>query len=137
MDVTHAQRALWMVLITSIAAPFFASLIFVALSLLSPIFDAILPVRAADEPLGAAAVSAFAWSALPALAAAIILLPFVLQTGTYGWLAAATAGVFGFAAGFFVFPFAASTSPAYLAFIGGLIALGMREMLIRGRILLP
>lgn len=134
MDVTHSQRALWSVLITTIAAPFFAALVFLALRLASPISDFALPVRG-DEALGAAAVAAFVWSALPAVSTAVILLPFVLQTGTYGWLAAATAGVFGFAAGYFVFPFATQASPAYLAFVAGLIALGLRLMLIRGRIL--
>ena len=91
-NVSNGQRALWMVLITSLAAPFFASLIVVALRFVGPARR----LHSAGEtgaPIGRSAVDAFAWSALPATVAALGLSPFVLQHGTYTWLQAAVAGV--------------------------------------------
>lgn len=134
LQITNAQRALWMVLITSLAAPFFASLVFAALNLATPVLDFALPPRG-GAGIGEAAVAAFAWSALPATAAALGLVPFVLQEGGYGWLHAAVAGVLGFAAGVIIFPFSYGGSLPFLAFIAGLIAVGMRAMLVRGGIL--
>ena len=135
-DVTNGQRALWMVLITSLAAPFFASLADVALTLASPLFDFALPPRA-SKPLGEVAIGAFAWGALPATIGALALLPFVLQHGTYGWLHAAIAGVLAFAAALIVWPFAAEGAVPYLAFLAGLVAIVMRAVLIGGGILKP
>jgi hypothetical protein len=135
MSINYAQRALWMVLITSLAAPFFASLLVMALTLASPLTDFLLPPRG-DAPLGEIAVGAFAWSALPATVAALGLTPFVLQHGTYSWLEAAVAGVLGFMAGAIIFPFAAGGGLAFLGFIAGLLAIGMRAALIGGGILL-
>jgi hypothetical protein len=134
--VTNAQRALWMVLITSLAAPFFASLADVAMTIASPLFDFALPPRD-GKPLGEVAVSAFIWSAFPATFAALALLPFVLQHGTYDWLHAAVAGVVAFAAAQFVWPIAPGGAPVLLAFLAGLIAILMRAILINGRILKP
>ena len=135
-DVTNAQRALWMVLITSLAAPFFASLAEVALSLTSPLFDFALPPRG-DKPLGEVAVGAFAWGAMPATVAALGLVPYVLQTGTYGWLHAAVAGVLAFIATQIIWPFPAGAAMPFLAFLAGIVAIAMRWLLINGRILKP
>ncbi len=133
-DVTNAQRALWMVLITSLAAPFFASLIDVALTLASPLFDFVLPPRA-GKALGEVAVGAYAWGALPSTVGALGLVPYVLQSGTYGWLHAAVAGVIAFAAAHIVWPIPAGAAIPFLAFLAGLVAIGMRAMLISGGIL--
>lgn len=139
MDVTNGQRALWMVLITSLAAPFFASLAAVALTLASPIFDfTLLPL--ADKPLGEVAVGAFIWSAFPATVGALALTPFVLQQGTYSWLAAAVAGVLAFTAATIIIPFGgADIQPMlpFLAFLAGVIAIIMRAVLMRAKILKP
>jgi hypothetical protein len=133
-SVSNVQRALWMVLITSLAAPFFAGLIVVALSLLSPATDFLLPARV-GETLGEAGVDAFTWSAFPATVAALGLTPFVLQHGTYTWLQAAVAGVVAFMAGAIIFPFPVGPALPFLAFLAGLVAIGMRAMLITGGIL--
>jgi hypothetical protein len=66
--------------------------------------------------------------------AALGLSPFVLQHGTYTWLHAAVAGVIGFAAGDIIFTLVGG-APAVLAFLAGLLAIGMRAMLIAGGIL--
>jgi hypothetical protein len=133
-DVSNGQRALWMALITSLAAPFLASLIVVAISLAVPLADYILPPRG-DTSLGEVAINAFAWSALPATVAALGLVPFVLQHGSYTWLQAAVAGVLGFAAGAIIFPLPDGGSPPVLAFLAGLLAIGMRAILVGGGIL--
>jgi hypothetical protein len=135
-DVTNNQRALWMVLITSLAAPFFASLIHVAMTLASPLFDFALPPRD-GRPIGEVAMAAFAWGAIPATVAALGLIPYVLQTGTYTWLNAAIAGVLAFFAAALIVPFGSGPAMPLLAFLAGLIAIGMRVMLIRGQILKP
>jgi hypothetical protein len=132
--LSNTMRALWMVLITSLAAPFFAGLFVVALTFLGPAADFLLPAHG-GEALGEAAVDTFVWSALPATVAALGLSPFVLQQGTYGWLEASVAGVVAFAAGAIIFPFEANNALPFLAFIAGLIAIGMRSLLIMGGIL--
>jgi hypothetical protein len=134
-DASNAQRALWMVLITSLAAPLFASLVIVAVSLAGPVANYVLPPRGALS-LGDVAMSTFAWAALPATVAALGLVPFVLQRGSYSWLQAAVAGVLGFAAGAIIFPLASGGVPSVLAFLAGLLAVGMRAMLVSGGILL-
>jgi hypothetical protein len=133
-DVSNGQRAVGMALITSLAAPFFASLIVVAIMLAGPFADYVLPPRG-QAALGDIAISAFAWSSLPATVAALGLVPFVLQHGSYTWLQAAVAGVLGFAAGAIIFPLADGGAPPVLAFLAGLVAIGMRAMLIYGGIL--
>jgi hypothetical protein len=132
-EAGNGQRALWMVLITSLAAPFFAGLIAVALALVGPASAHVLP-SVGSGPLGPFGIATFAWSALPATVAALGLSPFVLQHGTYTWLHAAVAGVVGFAAGDIIFPLVGG-APAILAFLAGLLAIGMRAMLITGGIL--
>ena len=133
--MTNGQRALWMVLITSLAAPFFASLIAIALALARPMTDALMP-EAPMPPLGEFAVDVFIWSALPATVAALGLTPFVLQRGTYSWLHAAVAGILAFMAGAIIFPFPSQAALPFLAFLAGLIAIGMRKLLMTGGILL-
>ncbi len=124
-----------MVVISSLAAPFFAGLIFIGLQLLSSATDFLLPPRG-TEAIGEVAVDAFVWSALPATVAALGLTPFVLQHGTYTWLQASVAGVIAFMAGAIIFPFPAGNALPILAFVAGLVAIGMRALLIVGGILL-
>lgn len=134
-DVSNGQRALWMVLITSLAAPFFASLACIGLALARPLTEFLMP-GAPTAPLGEFAVDVFAWSALPSTVAALGLTPFALQHGSYSWLHAAVAGVLAFMAGAIIFPFPAQGALPFLAFLAGLIAIGMRWLLITGGILL-
>lgn len=138
--VTNGQRAMWMVLITSLAAPFFASLIKMALTLALPLLGSLFEFAqpaGGNRPLGEVAMAAFAWGAIPATVAALGLVPYVLQTGTYGWLQAAVAGVVAFFAAALIVPFGSGPEMPFLAFLSGLIAIGMRMMLISGRILKP
>jgi hypothetical protein len=104
------------------------------LALGRPATDFLMPE--AVGPLGEFAVDVFAWSALPATVAALGLTPFVLQHGSYTWLQAAVAGVLAFMAGSIIFPFPLQAALPFLAFLAGLVAIGMRAMLINGGILL-
>lgn len=135
MPGTNAQRALWMVLITSLAAPFFAGLAAAALALILPLVASVPAIS--GQPIGHLAISVFAWSALPATIAAIALTPYVLQDGTYGWLHAAVAGVLAFGAATVIAPFDGGAAMPVLAFLAGGMATAMRAMLISGRILHP
>jgi hypothetical protein len=131
---SNGVRALWTVLITSLAAPFVAGLIVAALQLSGPVAD-FLQLPAEGEAIGEVAIDAFVWSALPATVAALGLTPFILQHGTYTWLQAAVAGVVAFAAGAIIFPFAAGRALPFLAFVAGLVAIGMRTILITSGVL--
>lgn len=135
-DVPNTHRALWMVLITSLAAPFLAALIEVTLTLTSPLFDFALPPRG-DAAIGEVALKAFSWSAMPATVGALGLVPYVLDQGTYSWLHAAVAGVLAFGACAIIAPIGAGPAMPLLAFLSGLIAIAMRVVLIHGRILKP
>ena len=132
--VTNRARAVWSVLITSLAAPFFAGLIAVACRLLGLQFGVSL-IAGPNIPLGDVAIIAFAWGAIPALIAALALVPYVLESGTYSWLNAAVAGVIAFGASAMLVPFSAGPFMAVLAFVAGLVAIAMRAVLIRGGIL--
>jgi hypothetical protein len=132
--VTNRQRALWMVLVTSLAAPFFAALIVVGIALAGQLTGIeILPAR--EQALGEMGMMAFAWSALPATIAAIGLTPYVLDKGRYDWLHAAVAGVLAFGVSAVIAPFGGSPAMPLLAFLAGVIAIAMRAMLIAGGIL--
>ncbi len=123
-----------MVLITSLAAPFLAGLIVIGLLLLGSSAAFLLPPHP-GEAIGEVAVDAFVWSVLPAIVAALGLSPFVLQHGTYNWLQGSVAGVIAFMAGAIIFPFAAGSALPFLAFLSGLVLIGMRVLLIAGGIL--
>lgn len=133
---TNTQRALWMVLITSLAAPFLASLTCCALMIVLPVLGLPLPPFASDDH-AASAVAIFAWSALPATVAALGLVPYVLQSGTFGWLHAAVAGVLAFGASAVILNFDGGGVMPLLAFLAGLIAVLMRAFLLRTGIITP
>lgn len=134
--ISNKQRAFWMVLITSLAAPFLAGLIGLALAVVANAAG----LQFGSSPtlsLGESAMTMFAWSAIPATIAALGLTPYVLQNGTYSWMHAAVAGVLAFGVSTIIAPITAGAFMSVLAFTAGVIALAMRSILIRGKILLP
>lgn len=135
MPVTNAERALWMVLITSLATPFFAGLAAAALALILPLLVSMSALS--GQPAGQFAIAVFAWCALPSTIAAIGLTPYVLQQGTYGWLHAAVAGVLAFGAAAVIAPFQGGAAMPLFAFLSGATAIAIRTLLIRGQILRP
>lgn len=135
-DTSNGQRALWMVLITSLAAPFFAALAMAALGIIHQILDLdLLPIG--EGTVGAFAARIFLWSTFPAAITALALVPFVLQGGTYGWLHAAIAGVAACGAAAMVFPAPFTGSVPLVAFAAGLLSVGIRALLVHAGILKP
>lgn len=134
----NMQRALWTFLIFALVAPFFAALAIAAVVILAPLLGLgdLLPANL--PPLGIVALSTFVWGIVPALLAGIALAVIVLRQGSVGWIAAAAIGVVAFAIAAIIFPAPelAHLRP-YLAFLAGLVAVVLREMLARARILAP
>jgi hypothetical protein len=127
---TNGQRALWATLLTSLVAPAIASIIAIALAIASQAFGLTLS-QVLEAPLSEVAVGTYVWAAFPVAISALALLPFVLQTGTYGWLHAAVSGVLGFMAAAIIFPFQDGGMLPVFAFLAGLTIITMREFLIK------
>ena len=89
----------------------------------------------AGRSLGDAGLMTFAWSAMPATLGALGLTPYVLDSGTFGWLHAAVAGVVAFGASVLIAPIDGGPFMPLFAFAAGVIGIGLRAMLIRGGIL--
>lgn len=134
--ISNAHRALWMVLVTSLSTPFFVALAMVALIAIAAIAGVPLPAGM-QISVGDIAIASFVWASFPAAIAAFALVPFVLQHGTYSWLHAAIAGVVACAAAAIIFPLNGGPLLSVIAFAGGLIAIGLRMMLITYGILKP
>jgi hypothetical protein len=132
----NAQRALWTFLFYALVVPFFVALAVVALVLLAGAFGLGDLLPAGRPALGAIALSAFIWSAVPAILTALALVPIVLRQGGFGWIIAAVAGVLAFAvaAALFPLPVLVDARP-YLSFLAGLVAIAVREILVRGGII--
>lgn len=134
----NMQRALWTFLIFALVAPFFAALAIAAVVILAPLLGLGDLLPPGLPPLGMVALSAFVWGIVPAVLAGIALGVIVLRQGSVGWIAAAAVGVVAFAIAAIIFPVPelAHLRP-YLAFLAGLVAVVLREMLARARILAP
>lgn len=134
----NMQRALWTFLIFALVAPFFAALAIAAVVILAPLLGLGDLIPPGLPPLGMVALSAFVWGIVPAVLAGMALAVIVLRQGSVGWIAAAAIGVVAFAIAAIVFPAPelAHLRP-YLAFLAGLVAVVLREMLARARILAP
>ena len=134
----NMQRALWTFLIFALVAPFFAALAIAAVVILAPLLGLGDLLPPGLPPLGIVALSTFVWGIVPAVLAGIALAVIVLRQGSVGWIAAAAIGVVAFAIAAIIFPAPelAHLRP-YLAFLAGLVAVVLREMLARARILAP
>jgi hypothetical protein len=77
----------------------------------------------------------FVWSAIPAAIAALALVVVVLLRGSFGWLEAAAAGIAGFMLAILASPGALGKGVPFFAFVAGLVAVGVRQILVAGRIL--
>jgi hypothetical protein len=134
-DVSNGQRALWTFLIYTLVGPFLAALAVALGLLLAPPFGlgALLPENA--PAVGDAAMGVFVWSAIPAAIAALALVVVVLLRGSFGWLEAAAAGIAGFMLAILASPGALGNGVPFFAFVAGLVAVGVRQILVAGRIL--
>ena len=132
---SNLARALWVFLGYTLVGPLLAGLstailvIFASIVGVSELFSNGLP------PLGIAAASTFVWAAIPSAVTAALLLPFVIQTGTFGWIEAVTAAVLAFAIATIVTTFPYRDGLPLFAFIAAMISLGVREALRNAKII--
>ena len=134
-EPSNLQRAFWTALGYLLVGPFLAGLGLAVVLILAQLFklQGLLPDSLPN--VGITAVTTFVWSVLPAALTAVILVPLVLRRGTFGWIEAAAAGVVAFAA---VVAFSNMPHREYLpalAFLAGLVSLGVRQALRTGNII--
>ncbi len=132
---SNSQRALWTFLIYALVGPFFAALGVVAVIAMAWGFglSGLLPM--ATPSIGEAGLAAFVWSAVPALAAALILGAVVWRSGGLSWIVAAAVAVIVFAAAAMLLPLDLHEARPYLAFLAGLVSIAVRQVLIQADII--
>lgn len=129
MEFSNRQRAVWSVLIPLLVTPVLGAVAGVVIALAGQAAGMSLPIFE-GMPIGVVAVQTFIWAILPTAVAALGLVPYVIQGGTYSWLHAAVAGVIGFAGAVFIEPFNASGLLPVLAFVAGLVFIATRQILV-------
>jgi hypothetical protein len=130
MHVTNAQRALWTFLIFALVGPFFAALAVTVLVAIASVLGISGPGSGALPPVGAAALQTFVWSAVPAMLAGLALAAFVFRAGAFSWVVAGAAGIIAFALVSTILPLWLEDARPYLAFLAGLVAVGVRQVLV-------
>ncbi len=132
---TNTQRALWTFLIYALAGPFFAALVLALLLALASLPGVTEMLPSGAPPFGEAVLTAFVWSTLPAVLTALVLAAVVLRTGTLTWIVAAPVAVIAFAASAVLLPAGLEDARPYLAFLAGMVSIGVREVLARAHII--
>lgn len=132
---SNGQRALYTFLGYSLVGPFLAGFVtFAALILARPLqLDALIP--AGTPNAGAAAMSVFVWSAIPASIAGLALALVVLRRGGFPWVAAAAAGGIAFMAAAIAMPIPDGLGLTPLTGLAAFIAIGVQGMLISAKII--
>ena len=134
-EPSNLARAMWVFLGYMLVGPFFSGLAVSVALIVAPVIgmEAWLPDPL--PPVGATAVAAFVWAAIPSALAAIIVIPRVVRLGRFGWIEAAIGGVVGFAA------VAVSTGvpgrellPG-LAFLAGIVSIAVQQAMEAGGII--
>lgn len=133
--MSGAQRALWTFLMYTLVGPFFAAVfVAVVMAVAPPLgLGSLLPGNL--PPVGAAAITTFLWSVIPALLVALALSPIAFRQDDVGWIVAAVAGAVAFAISTTLFPIGLEGARPYLAFLAGLISLAVRDVLVRAGVL--
>ena len=134
--VSNAQRALWTFLIYTLTAPFFAALAVVVLIVLAWAFNltSLLPIEVGS--LGQVGLAVFVWSTVPAVLTALALAGIVWRTGGFNWLLAVVIAVIAFAVAAMLLPLDLDDARPYLAFLAGVVALMVRQVLVQADIIL-
>ena len=129
--MTTAQRALWTFLIYALVAPFFGALVVAVVLSFAAMFGVadLLPDDVA--PSGAAAVAVFVWATVPAVLTGIVLAAMTWQKGGFTWIVAAAVGVIAFTIAAILVPIGLEDARPYIAFLAGVIAIGVRAVLVR------
>src|SRR5690606_2131045 len=123
-QMTNAQRALWSFLFYTLVGPFIGALLVAALQPPAAMAGLLPHVAELDAAalvsfMGWSAMFTYVWAAPAAALAVLSLLPLVFRSGTFGWIAAAVAGVLAFALTSVLFALPASGLMPYLAFLAG------------------
>lgn len=131
MTVSNTQRALWTFLMYTFIAPFFGAVAVTVGALIAKAvgFTSLLPET--PPPLGALAIESYVWSIIPAVLTALALVPIAFRSAQVGWIVVAVAGAVSFAIASVLFPIEPETARPYLAFLAGLVAIAVREVLVR------
>ncbi len=129
--MTNTHRALWTFLIYALVAPFFGALVIAIVLGLASLFGIADMLPDDVAPTGAAAIAAFVWAIMPAVLTGIALAALAWQTGGFSWVVAAAAAVIAFTIAAILFPIGLEDARPYLAFLAGVIALGVRAVLVR------
>jgi len=129
--MSKAQRALWTFLFYALVAPFFAALVISVILLLASVFGLADLLPDGVTPSGAGAIATFVWAIVPALMTALALAAMTWQRGGFSWIVAAAAAVIAFSIAAVLVPIGLADARPYLAFLAGLIAVAVREVLVR------
>jgi hypothetical protein len=129
--MTNPQRALWTFLIYALVAPFFGALAVAVVLALASAFGLadLLPDDVALS--GEAAIATFVWAIVPAVLTGLALAAMAWQKGGFNWIIAAAAAVIAFSIATVLVPIGLEDARPYLAFLAGVIAIGVRGVLSR------
>lgn len=139
-EVSPSQRALWVFLISTLVSPAIAAAAIFLASLAAGTFGFGPPSlqglagRVLASAAGERAIAAYLWAAIPSAIAGGGMAALILIRGTFGWLAAAVAGVAAFAAVAATAGGQLANHLTPLALLAGIIAVVTRWLLVRGRI---
>jgi len=129
--MTNTHRALWTFLIYALVAPFFGALVISVILLLAFVFGLVNLLPDDVTPSGTPAISSFVWAVVPALLTGIVLAALAWQKGGFSWVVAAAVAVIAFTIASVLVPFGLEDARPSLAIIAGLIAVGVRAVLVR------
>ena len=129
--ITNGQRALWTFLIYALVGPFFAALALVIIIALASLFglSGLLPAELPSLPQ--VGLVAFVWSTVPAVLTALVLAIVVWRTGDFNWLVAVIVAVIAFASAAMLLPLDLDHARPYLAFLAGIVASMVRQVLVQ------
>lgn len=133
--MAHMQRAFWTFLIYALVGPFFAGMAIALIVALAPVFGLGRLLPDGVPALGIAALETFVWAILPAVLSGIALAVVTARHGTFSWVAAAAVGILAFTVAILVFPTGFDGARPYLAFLSGLLAIAVRQVLEQASIL--
>jgi hypothetical protein len=134
--MSNFQRGLWTFLMYALVGPFFAALAVAFVIAFASAFG-LAPLLPGGEPppIGPSAISTFVWAPLPAIVSGLVLAIVVVRTGAFGWMLAAAIAVIAFAIFSMLLPTWLADARPYLAFLAGLVSIGVRQVLVAAGIL--
>lgn len=129
------QRALYTFLGYALLGPFLSGFVtLAALVLAGPLqLEGLIPAGLSNA--GQAALSVFVWAAIPAALTGLVLALVVWRRGSFPWIAAAAAGGIAFMMAAIALRLPNELALTPLTGLAAFISMGVRQMLIGGRII--